>query len=75
MVEANEGGVNPELAELVGKNVIIKETDRTRSLGIAGGPGFVESTMGDKLRVLYTDKTFGPSGPYDLEKEEVEIAK
>ncbi len=61
------------LEKFVGKDVKINETENTRRLGVAGGPGHVESAANGKLQVLYTDETFGPAGPYDLDKSEVEI--
>ena len=62
-----------ELEKLVGKRVKIKDTPNTKGHGIAGGPGEVESVAGGKLQVIYTDKTYGPSGPYPLDRDDVEV--
>jgi hypothetical protein len=55
-----------------GDFVIFKFTDRTRSLGIAGGPGRITDIDGDKIKALYTDHIFGPAGPYELSRSDVE---
>jgi len=72
MTEQKEGVVNPELAELVGKNVIIKETKDTLGRG-AGHHGRIESIFDGKLRVFITVEGRTAGGPYDMEREEVEI--
>lgn len=56
-----------------GDLVYIKETEKTRSLGIAGGPGRVVEVKEDVVRVLYTDRLFGPAGPLELSFSDVEV--
>jgi hypothetical protein len=74
MREQQEGG-GVELTEFVGKKIKIKDTERTRALGIAGGPGYVESVKNGKLQVIYTEKYYGPAGPFALDRDDVEIVE
>ena len=75
-------GINACCRELTGYPVLFRlawfkriikfaNTRTTRSLCIHNTSGYVEGMSGDKFACIYTEKYFGPVGPFNLPIEDI----
>lgn len=56
-----------------GDKITFADTETTSGHGIWGGRGYVESIIGDAYFCIYTNWLFGPSGPYKLTRDDIEL--